>query len=241
MTSAVLGARGLEVMAVAQRKTNLRLVVGAIVFAAAAGSGLGSTNAQQLAARVDQQKQNSSPTIRPGAAMATASLSTTPPTSDVKPARRFASKGQYYVDFRARTAASYGHAFIWYGKTTEKKVEVAGLHPRGDTLPYILGHVTFVPADTGASYGDLDEQYLTASYRVYLNEADAKKVFGYIKHLQANSPVWNVETTNCTSFIGRVASFMGLKTPFHLIRPEEYVNQIKALNGGRQTVHLAPN
>jgi hypothetical protein len=241
MTSAVLGARGLEVMAVAQRKTNLRLVVGAIVFAAAAGSGLGSTNAQQLAARVDQQKQNSSPTIRPGAAMATASLSTTPPTSDVKPARRFASKGQYYVDFRARTAASYGHAFIWYGKTNEKKVEVAGLHPRGDTLPYILGHVTFVPADTGASYGDLDEQYLTASYRVYLNEADAKKVFGYIKHLQANSPVWNVETTNCTSFIGRVASFMGLKTPFHLIRPEEYVNQIKALNGGRQTVHLAPN
>lgn len=228
-------------MAVAQRKTNLRLVVGAIVFAAAAGSGLGSTNAQQLAARVDQQKQNSSPTIRPGAAMATASLSTTPPTSDVKPARRFASKGQYYVDFRARTAASYGHAFIWYGKTNEKKVEVAGLHPRGDTLPYILGHVTFVPADTGASYGDLDEQYLTASYRVYLNEADAKKVFGYIKHLQANSPVWNVETTNCTSFIGRVASFMGLKTPFHLIRPEEYVNQIKALNGGRQTVHLAPN
>lgn len=226
-------------MAVAQRKTNLRLVVGAMVFAAAAGSGLGSTNAQQLAARVDQQKQNSSPTIKPGAAMATASLSTMPPTSDVKPARRFASKGQYYVDFRARTAASYGHAFIWYGKTTEKKVEVAGLHPRGDTLPYILGHVTFVPADTGASYGDLDEQYLTASYRVYLNEADAKKVFGYIKHLQANSPVWNVETTNCTSFIGRVASFMGLKTPFHLIRPEEYVNQIKALNGGRQTVHLA--
>jgi hypothetical protein len=74
-----------------------------------------------------------------------------------------------------------------------------------------------------------------------LNEADAKKVFGYIKHLQATSPVWNVETTNCTSFVGRIASFMGLKTPFHLIRPEDYVNQLKALNGGRQTVHLAPN
>jgi len=31
---------------------------------------------------------------------------------------------------------------------------------------------------------------------------------------------------------------MGLKVPFHLIKPEEYVNQLKALNGGRQTVQL---
>ena len=145
------------------------------------------------------------------------------------------------MDFRARTAASYGHAFVWYGKSTEKQVEVAGLHPAGDTLPYIIGHLTFVPAETGASYGDLDEQYLTASYRVYLSEADAKKVFGFIKHLQATSPVWNVETFNCTSFIGRIASYMGLKTPLHLLLPEEYVNQLKALNGGRQTVHLGSN
>ena len=42
----------------------------------------------------------------------------------------------------------------------------------------------FVPSETGATYGDLDEQYLTASYRVYLYEADAKKVFAYIKRQQ---------------------------------------------------------
>ena len=105
-------------------------------------------------------------------------------------------------------------------------------------MPYILGHLVWVPSETGASYGDLDEEYLTASYRVYLSEADAKKVFSYIKHLQATSPIWNAETTNCTAFIGRIASFMGLKVPFHLIKPEEYVNQLKALNGGRQTVQL---
>src|SRR6478609_8594466 len=51
------------------------------------------------------------------------------------------SKAVYYVDFRARTAASYGHAFVWYGKTSQRAVEVAGLHPAGDTLPYILGHL----------------------------------------------------------------------------------------------------
>ena len=37
------------------------------------------------------------------------------------------AKGPYYVDFRARTAASWGHAFVWFGKTSERAVEVAGL------------------------------------------------------------------------------------------------------------------
>jgi hypothetical protein len=31
---------------------------------------------------------------------------------------------------------------------------------------------------------------------------------------------------------------MGLKAPFHLQKPEEYVNELKALNDGRQTVQL---
>jgi hypothetical protein len=149
------------------------------------------------------------------------------------------AKGPYYVDFRARTAASWGHAFVWYGKTSERAVEVAGLTPAGDTLEYVLGYVTWVPSETGASYGDLDPQYLTASYRVYLNEPDAKRVFAYIKKLQANSPVWSAEISNCTSFIGSIADFMGLKVPVRWLRPEEYVNSLKEMNGGIQIVHLA--
>jgi hypothetical protein len=53
----------------------------------------------------------------------------------------------------------------------------------------------WVPSETGASYGDLDPEYLTANYRVYLNEPDAKRVFAYIKKLQASSPLWNAETS----------------------------------------------
>jgi hypothetical protein len=159
-----------------------------------------------------------------------------------KPARSANSsglaKGPYYVDFRARTAASWGHAFVWYGKTSERQVEVAGLTPAGDTLEYMLGYFTWVPSETGASYGDLDPQYLTASYRVYLNEADAKRVFAYIKKLQASSPVWNAETANCTGFIGSIAEFMGLKTPTRWTRPEDYVNRLKQMNGGRRMVQL---
>ena len=149
------------------------------------------------------------------------------------------AKGPYYVDFRARTAASWGHAFVWYGKTSERAVEVAGLTPAGDTVPYVLGHLTWVPSETTASYGDLDPQYLTANYRVYLNEPDAKRVFAYIKKLQASSPVWNAETTNCTSFIGSIAEYMGLKVPHRWQRPESYVNSLKAMNDGRQMIRLS--
>lgn len=154
-------------------------------------------------------------------------------------ARPGSAKGPYYVDFRARTAASWGHAFVWYGKTSERKVEVAGLTPAGDTLAYVLGYVTWVPSETGASYGDLDAEYLTASYRVYLSEPDAKRVFAYIRKLQAHSPLWNAEISNCTGFIGSIASFMGLKVPNRWQRPENYVNSLKAMNGGRQMVRLS--
>ena len=201
-----------------------------------------SACAQNLASRAEQpQVQENHEPRKPVAASTALAVSTVVPgaASETKSVRRQSAKGPYYVDFRARTAASYGHAFVWYGKTSEKVVEVAGLHPAGDVLPYVLGHIMGVPSETGASYGDLDVQYLTASYRVYLNEADAKRVFAFIKDIQAHSPLWNAETYNCTAFIGRIANFMGLKTPFHLQLPEDYVNNMKRINGNRQTAQLS--
>jgi hypothetical protein len=142
----------------------------------------------------------------------------------------------YYVDFRARTAASYGHAFVWYGRADQKQVEIAGLHPATESvIPYILGHVLPVPSETGKSYGDLDDDYLTASYRVYMTEAEAKRVFAYIRHLQASSPLWNAATYNCVAFIQDIARYMGLRVPGnHLLYPEDWVNSLKQLNGGRR-------
>src|SRR5438034_1299968 len=115
------------------------------------------------------------------------------------------SKAVYYVDFRARTAASYGHAFVWYGRADQKQIEVAGLHPATENvIPYILGHVIPVPSETGKSYGDLDEEYVTASYRVYMTEAEARDVFAFIKRLQARSPMWNAATWNSIDTSGGV-------------------------------------
>lgn len=222
----------------------VQILIGICAFAMFVG--VGSSSAQQIVVNTNQRPlpQNSvTEKHSSGSDVATAvdTQSVSPAVDPGKPVRSRSeggAKGPYYVDFRARTAASYGHAFIWFGKTNQKKVEVAGLHPAGDETPYILGHFIWVPAETGASYGDLDIQYLTASYRVYLNEPDAKKVFAYIKHLQATSKVWNAATSNCTSFIGQIASFMGLKVPFHVKKPEEYVKDLKEMNGGRQTAQL---
>jgi hypothetical protein len=223
--------------------TGPRFVRLALLVSSCMGLGTAAGNAQQFAARAEQASPSAhTPSVKPYAIAAVAPSGAASTPDAVKPLRKphasASDNGPYYVDFRARTAASYGHAFVWFGKTSDKMVDVAGLHPAGDEVPYMLGHLTFVPSETGASYGDLDVQYLTASYRVYLSEEDSKKVFAYIRHLQQTSPVWNAETANCTAFIGRIASFMGLKTPFHLQKPENYVNQLKELNDGRQTAQL---
>jgi hypothetical protein len=150
-------------------------------------------------------------------------------------------KAVHYVDFRSRTAATYGHAFVWYGRMDRKEVEVAGLHPRSDSpIPYIIGQILPVPSETGASYGDLDEQYLTGSYRVAMTQAQAMPVFAYIKHLQASSPLWNATLYNCISFIQDIARYMGLRVPgSHMIYPDVWVSQLRQLNGGRENQVVA--
>ena len=203
-----------------------------------------SAAAREVDTRVDSerlisQKRELHKRTADANAIVSSEAESTPAPQSIRRPGSGSAKGPYYVDFRARTAASWGHAFVWYGKTSERQVEVAGLTPAGDALAYVVGYLTWVPSETGASYGDLDPEYLTAHYRVYLNEPDAKRVFAYIKKLQASSPVWNAEISNCTSFIGSIASFMGLKVPYRWQRPEEYVNSLKALNGGRQVVHLS--
>ena len=142
----------------------------------------------------------------------------------------------FFVEFRARTAASYGHSFVLHGRLGAPgkfgKFEVAGLHPRGDDpAVYMQGHVVPVPAETGASDGDLDEQYLTARYCVVLNQAEYNKATAHIRRLQATTKEWHAPTNNCNSFIGDIARHMGLRAPpTHILYPESYVNMLGDLN-----------
>ena len=114
--------------------------------------------------------------------MAAVTPSASPARSGVKPIQRATATGPYFVDFRA----AMQQPTVMHSSGTERqlKVEVAGLARLALAISWDTSYL--FPLKQGEL---LHEQYLTASYRVYLNEADAKKVFAYIKHLQETSPV----------------------------------------------------
>lgn len=141
----------------------------------------------------------------------------------------------YYLEFRARSAESYGHTFAMFGRRNAKgdilTREVAGLHPASTSdVPYVLGHIIPVPSETGPSDGDLEDQYMTARYRLDLSKAEYDDVVGYIRELQASSPVWHAVLYNCSAFVGDIARYIGLRAPSSLLFPETYINTLRELN-----------
>jgi hypothetical protein len=150
----------------------------------------------------------------------------------------------YYVEFRARTAVSFGHTFVIYGRANSAggaaTWEIAGLHPAGnDPNVYAIGLVVPVPSETGPSDGDLDEEYVSARWCVRLSEADYRKMVAFIKELKSRSTLWHGSTTNCVTFVGEIARSLGLEAPSGLLYPEVYVNSIKSMNtGGSQLPNI---
>ena len=152
----------------------------------------------------------------------------------------------YFVEFRSRAAASYGHMYVIYGQLNGRgeiiKSDIAGLHPAGDAndcdncsvITWTLGHLLFVPSETGASDGDLEEKYVTARYRVMVDAATFKKVSAHINKLKTDQRVWHALLHNCVSFGNDIAGSLGLKTPtFIWMEPKDYVESLRELNGGK--------
>jgi hypothetical protein len=149
--------------------------------------------------------------------------------------------GRYFIEFRARYALSYGHAYVIFrrmdkaGKMIDR--DVAALHPASNsTVPYVLGHYIPVPAETGASDGDLDDRYRSASWRVILSQAEYKNVVAYIRKLQARSHFWQATVQNCNAFVGDIARSMGYKTPGIWLRPRNYIIKLREMNGGPNAI-----
>jgi hypothetical protein len=109
--------------------------------------------------------------------------------------------------------------------------EVAGLHPASDNpVPYVLGHFIPVPAETGWSDGDLEEEYRSASWRVLLNEAEYRNVVADIRELQKRSVAWNATVYNCNAFTAEIARFMGYKAPAIWLRPQQFITKLREMN-----------
>jgi hypothetical protein len=151
---------------------------------------------------------------------------------------------QYFVEFRSRSALSYGHTFLVHGKLNAKggvgpvtKEMVAGLHPATDSsIPWMIGHIIPVISEQGWSDGDNEDEYITAAYRILLTQDEYAQVSAYIRKHQKNSPLWHAVLYNCNAWVGDVAKFMGLKAPENtLAYPEDYITKLAALNGGKAT------
>jgi hypothetical protein len=197
----------------------------------------------------------------PKTAISAAPLAATEPSGTAAPAPKAKpvqnSYKPYFVEFRARSAATYGHMYVIYGQVNGLgeivKSDIAGFHPAGDrndcencsVVSWTLGHFLFVPSETGASDGDLEEKYVSARYRVMVNAATFKKVSAHIGKLKADPPLWHALWRNCVSFGNGIAETMDLKTPsFVWLEPKDYVEHLRELNGGKKQGPLkfaAPN
>lgn len=143
----------------------------------------------------------------------------------------------YFIEFRSRYALSYGHSYVIFGRTNKSGAminpEVAGLAPAtNDTAPYVMGHFLPVPAETGASDGDLEEEYRSASWRVLLTEPEYQKVVAKIRKLKAEARFWHASLYNCNAFVADIARSMGYKTPGIWLRPQEFITRLREMNDG---------
>jgi hypothetical protein len=176
-------------------------------------------------------------------AYASASVQT-PVSSDArsKPARTARAaqpqrEAVYYIEFRSRSAASYGHTFASVGKLDGADnivtSEIVGLHPASESpIPWMIGHILPVPSETGASDGDTEAQYWTARYRVRMDKQRYDDLMTFIRSLQASSPTWHAVFYNCNAFIGDIARHMGLKAPDNtMLFPKEYIEELATRNG----------
>ena len=173
-----------------------------------------------------------------------ASGSKTHLASSARPSNEYNSIQRYFVEFRARNAASYGHIYVMYGEVNSRqevtKSHVAGFFPAGDrrdcancsVYAWTIGHLIFVPSEIGASDGDLEEKYVLTRYRVWVDAATYKRLVAYINKLEIEKPLWNAWLRNCVGFTRDVAELINLKVPFFILaKPESFVTDLREANG----------
>jgi hypothetical protein len=169
------------------------------------------------------------------------------------PSNNYSPSHRFFVEFRARNAASYGHMYVMYGEVNARREvirsQIAGFIPAGDTQTCVncsvynwtIGHVIPVPSELGASDGDLEEQYVLARYRVWIDAAQYKRLVAYIKYRKAHLGPWHALLNNCVTFGRDVAVFLNLKVPpimrvapSVVMYPKSVVEWIRDANGGEK-------
>lgn len=156
----------------------------------------------------------------------------------------------FFVEFRARNAESYGHLYVLYGEANNRheivRSQIAGFFPAGDSQHclncsvywWTAGHVLPVPSEIGASDGDLEEQYVLARFRIWIDRQQYQRLVAYINDRKAHLGPWNALVANCVTFGRDVAEFLGVKMPLVfkvspsvVLYPQTVVEAIREANG----------
>src|SRR5260370_17002168 len=99
--------------------------------------------------------------------------------------------------------------YVMYGEVNERheviRSEIAGFFPAGDAqncencsvYNWTIGHVIPGPSEIGASDGDLEEQYVLARYRVWINAAQYKRPVPYLKQPKAHNGLPHAFLNTC--------------------------------------------
>jgi len=167
------------------------------------------------------------------------------------PSNKYTPSKRFFVEFRARNAASYGHMYVMYGEVNQRREvirsEVAGFFPAGDrrncencsVYNWTIGHVIPVPSEIGASDGDLEEQYVLARYRVWIDAAQYRRLVAFIQQRKAHPAPWHAFLNNCVTFGRDVAVLLNMNVPLLMrvspavvMYPESVVEWIRNANGG---------
>ena len=215
----LLGEGKLQI-AVGRRFRSFAAVVTGLLFMA--GFGIAAAGAQDRTAVLPETKVDSS-TAKPQ----TGTSSST------------AAGPGYFLEFRSRYALSYGHTYLVHGRVGQKitKKDVIGLGPATESpIPWMIGHLIPVISDTGAGDGDAEVFYVSARYRILLSKAEYAKLAPFMNKLRSSSVLWHAAFYNCNAFVGDIARYVGLDVPDTLLKPQEFINQMKALNKGRARV-----
>jgi hypothetical protein len=161
-----------------------------------------------------------------------------------------APQWRYFAEFRARNAASYGHMYVLYGVVNDSheiiKSDIAGFFPAGDTRNclncsvyyWTMGHVVPVPSEIGASDGDLEEAYVLARFRVWIDANQYRNLIAYINERKAHIGPWHAWLANCVTFGRDTARFLNVKmpplvylAPTVVMYPKALVESMRMANG----------
>ena len=160
--------------------------------------------------------------------------------------KRARGRKTHFVEFRARNAQSYGHTSVVFGKLRRGRVpknrkgvllkgwyEIAGLAPASNSgAVYMIGHLVPLPATTGWTDGDDEDEYMTANFTIKLTRKEYLQVRRLIKKRQRASKFWNATVYACVHFTADVAKDIGLKVPRGFYLPKSWVTKLKRINRG---------